>query len=233
MKKKLFCKGVRYSSNGSSPSDEGKILSFFFCNSFVNLHGHWTAQLWFCASSRPPAVKRIMFSTPGDFRSANGGHNHSRVCRTESDTWTTSSSPCPASRWAITGLPGAFWHTHILNPATSYSHTHYPSITGGVSERECSISLSASRAIHHLYGWRQARWSFFPSSVLYSLNTFLLLLYICLPSLVRPSLCLFHHKPWTVSRSNDLWIFCLIRCFHSMVVSPSLTFLFLAMFTQV
>ncbi len=98
-------------------------------------------------------------------------------------------SSSPAPRWAITGQP-LDTHTHILDPASPYAHTHSFHYRG-VSERECSISLSASRAIHHLYRWRQARWS----SVLYSLSTSLQLLYICLlftpPSLARPSLCLF------------------------------------------
>lgn len=190
----------------------------FFCIPFVNLHFRLnsTVQLWFCASFRPPAVKRIMFSRPGEFWNADEVHNHSSMCRTESDTWTTSRSPCllllPGEQLLDSREP-LDTHTFLIQLLLILTHT--TSITGGVSERECSICLSASWAIHHLYGWRQARWIFFSCSVLYSWT-----LPFCYCTSVCPRrhplwsvlhFAFFHRKPWRVSRSNDQWIF----CFHS------------------
>lgn len=165
----------------------------FFCIPFVNLHFRLnsTVQLWFCASSRPPAVKRIMFSRPGEFWNADEVHNHSSMCRTESDTWTTSRSPCllllPGEQLLDSREP---LDTHILDPATSYSHTHYFHYRR--SEWKRMLYMSVCQLSDPSFIWMETgKVEFFLLFCPLQLNTSLLLLYISLPSpppsLVRPS----------------------------------------------
>lgn len=161
-------------------------------------------------------------------------HNHSSVCRTESDTWTTSRSPCllllPGEQLLDSREP-LDTHTHSWSSYFLFSHTLLPLPEEWVKENALYVCLTAERSIIYMDGDGQGGvFSLVLSSTVWTFP-------FCYCTSVCPRrhplwsvlhFAFFHRKPWRVQRSMN-FLFSLL----SLVVSPSVTFLFLAVFTQV
>lgn len=95
-------------------------------------------------------VLQVMFSS--EFWNADEVHNHSSVSDTEPHLTLLVSYCSQVSNYRTAG--SLLTHTHILDPASSYAHTHYFHYRG-VSERECSISLSVCQPSDPSFIWME------------------------------------------------------------------------------